>query len=187
MASPPSASGDFWVPLESNPAALTKFAHRLGVNAKWVFTDCIGLDEELLAMSPQPVVALLFLFPYSKMCQFKAEERETLEKKGQNISPKVYFMKQLVGNACGTVAMVHCIANNRDRLGVADNSFFSQFLEKTRQVNPEERGKLFGSENKLAEISESIAKDESTQTEAPAADANVDSHFICFTEIDGHL
>jgi len=185
MASPPER--DFWVPLESNPQALTKFAHRLGVQPKWVFSDCIGLDEELLAMSPQPVIALMFLFPYSKMMQFREEEAHKLEKAPQNISPKVYYMKQLVGNACGTVAMVHCIANNRDRLGVDDNSFFSKFLEKTRQANPEERGKMFGSENKLAEISESCAKDETTQTDAPAADANVDSHFICFTEIDGHL
>ena len=186
MASPPER--DFWVPLESNPQALTKFAHRLGVKPKWVFTDCIGLEEELLAMSPQPVIALIFLFPYSKMMQFREEDREALAKAGpQNISPKVYFMKQLVGNACGTVAMVHCIANNRDRLGVDDSSFFSKFLEKTRQVNPEERGKMFGSENQLAAISESIAKDDTTQTEAPAADADVDSHFICFTEVDGHL
>lgn len=189
MAAPPSSppASDFWVPLESNPAALTKFAHRLGVNPKWVFSDCLGLDEELLAMSPQPVVALVFLFPYSKMIQFREEEREKLEKAPQNISPKVYYMKQLVGNACGTVAMVHCIANNKDRLGVDNNSFFSKFLEKTRQVNPEERGKLFGTEDKLAEISESCARDDSTQTEAPAADANVDSHFVCFTEVDGHL
>lgn len=188
MAAPPSPpASDFWVPLESNPAALTKFAHRLGVNPKWVFSDCLGLDDELLAMSPQPVIALVFLFPYSKMIQFREEEREKLEKAPQNISPKVYYMKQLVGNACGTVAMVHCIANNKDRLGVDNNSFFSKFLEKTRQVNPEERGKLFGTEDKLAEISESCAKDESTQTEAPAADANVDSHFVCFTEVDGHL
>lgn len=177
----------FWVPLESNPAALTKFAHGLGVKPNWVFTDCIGLDEELLAMSPQPVIALVFLFPYSKMLQFREEERSKIEKAPQNISPKVYYMKQLVGNACGTVAMVHCIANNRDQLGIDENSFFSKFLEKTKQVNPEERGKLFGAEKPLAELSDNAAKDESTQTEAPAADANVDSHFVCFTEVDGHL
>ena len=28
----------------------------------------------------------------------------------------MYFMKQTIGNACGTVAMIHSIANNTDVL-----------------------------------------------------------------------
>ena len=28
----------------------------------------------------------------------------------------VYYMKQTVGNACGTVALVHALANNTDRI-----------------------------------------------------------------------
>ena len=32
------------------------------------------------------------------------------------MSPNVYFMKQTIGNACGTVAIIHSIANNTDVL-----------------------------------------------------------------------
>lgn len=34
----------------------------------------------------------------------------------QHVSEDVYFMKQTIGNACGTIAMLHAICNNQDRL-----------------------------------------------------------------------
>lgn len=29
-----------------------------------------------------------------------------------------YYMKQTIGNACGTIAMLHAIGNNTSRLGI---------------------------------------------------------------------
>ncbi len=52
------------------------------------------------------------------MKAFKEEEHDEIMKKGQHVSPNVYFMKQLVGNACGTVGVVHCLANNAKALGL---------------------------------------------------------------------
>ena len=37
------------------------------------------------------------------------------ENKDQEISPSVYFIKQTIGNACGTIALIHAVANNLDR------------------------------------------------------------------------
>ena len=48
----------------------------------------------------------------------------------------MYFMKQTIGNACGTVAIIHSIANNTDvlefgkaiigvKLSLARDNFFS--------------------------------------------------------------
>ena len=44
----------------------------------------------------------------------------------QDVSPNVYFMKQTIGNACGTVAIVHSIANNMDVLELVGKSYFEQ-------------------------------------------------------------
>jgi ubiquitin carboxyl-terminal hydrolase L3 len=177
---------DFWVPLESNPAVLSRFAASLGLPEKWGFSDCFGLDPELLAMLPQPCLALIFLFPYTKMAAYKAEQHDRLVASGQHISPQVYFMKQLVGNACGTVAVVHCLANNAQALGIKEG-FFTQLLERTRNLSPEQKGRSFGKEEGLAAAAHAAATDSSAQTEAPEADADVDSHFVCFTVVDGHL
>lgn len=47
--------------------------------------------------------------------EYKNKQEEEVEAAGQEVSDKVYFMKQFVGNACGTVALIHAIANNRDK------------------------------------------------------------------------
>ncbi len=48
--------------------------------------------------------------------QIKEEEKkqaEHIEKEGQTVHPEVYFMKQFVGNACGTVGILHALLNNQ--------------------------------------------------------------------------
>jgi Ubiquitin carboxyl-terminal hydrolase, family 1 len=70
--------------------------------------DAWGLDETMLSFQPQPVLAVIFLFPTSKCCRDKSANVVK--------SDDVWFMKQLVGNACGTVAVVHALANNRDAI-----------------------------------------------------------------------
>jgi len=56
----------------------------------------------------------------------KQKEHEKIEKEGQNVSNKVYYMKQLVGNACGTVAVMHALTNNiaNMAIGMATNFCF---------------------------------------------------------------
>lgn len=41
-----------------------------------------------------------------------------IEANGQQVSPSLYYMKQTIGNACGTIALLHAVANNRDALGI---------------------------------------------------------------------
>lgn len=41
----------------------------------------------------------------------------------QEVSPNVYFMKQTIGNACGTVAIIHSIANNTDVLELGKDQY----------------------------------------------------------------
>ncbi|WFD43673.1 ubiquitinyl hydrolase 1 [Malassezia psittaci] len=65
-----------WVPLEANPELFHEWSAKLGLDTqKCDFHDVYGLDEELLGMVPQPVHAVLLLFPLSP----KIEERHRSE------------------------------------------------------------------------------------------------------------
>ena len=47
---------------------------------------------------------------------FKQEEEEKLKDQRQDISPDVFFIKQTIGNACGTIGLIHAVANNKQHL-----------------------------------------------------------------------
>ena len=125
-----------WVALESNPELLTKFAELLGASTEEVvFGDCFGLDEELLAFVPKPVHALIFLYPSGDFEAAKEAQEAELKEKGQAISEKLWYTKQLVQNACGSIAVTHALSNAG--LSFKEGSFFSKFMEKTKDMNPQ--------------------------------------------------
>lgn len=174
-----------WLPLESNPAVMNKFMTGLGVPGAWQCTDVYGLDEELLAMVPQPVLSLILLHPLSgKEEEFAAQQEEKIDADGQEVSENVYFMKQCVGNACGTVALIHAIANNMGKIELDDGPL-KEFLEKTKEMSPEDKGTALENDEGISKAHEESAQE--GQTEAPDREAKLDMHFVAFVEVDGTL
>lgn len=174
-----------WLPLESNPAVMNKFLAGLGVPASWTIHDVYGLEEEMLNMVPQPVCAVILLYPFiEKGREFLKKSEEALEAEGQEISEKVYFMKQFVCNACGTVALIHAIANNTDKIELGDGAL-KDFMEKTMSLSPEERGHALEKDEGISKAHEESAQE--GQTEAPDREDVVNEHFIALVEVEGNL
>ncbi len=79
-------------------------------------------------------------------------------------------MKQTIGNACGTIGIIHSIANNTDRIALglhahtvaitshATEGFMKDFLEKAKNVSPDERAALLEADTAIA-----VAHEESAQ------------------------
>ncbi|XP_073111760.1 ubiquitin carboxyl-terminal hydrolase 3 isoform X3 [Elaeis guineensis] len=130
-----------WLPLEANPDVMNQFIWGLGVPEEEVeFNDVYGLDEELLEMVPKPVLAVMFLFPYT--AQIEAErkadrEQDSTEKKESG--KKVYFLKQTVGNACGTIGILHALGNATSEINLVEGSYFDRFYKSTANMDPYER------------------------------------------------
>lgn len=144
MSTPSNASHKRWLPLEANPEVMNHFCGILGLDTtQHSFSDVYGLDPDMLGFIPGPVRAILLLFPTGAQAEhFKEEEQQRIEQEGQILSQKVYFMKQNIGNACGTIALLHSIFNNMDRLKINNGSFLSRFYELSIEMTPFERAEL---------------------------------------------
>lgn len=169
------------------------FAHLIGIPKEFGFRDCFGLDDDCLSFIPPPHHGVVFLAPHSKMKPVKEEQERLLLEKlaGQDPSRvgegKVWYMKQLVGNACGTIAVLHVLANAvfSGRLSVAADSFLGKFMARCQDVSPLMRGQVFETSEGIEEVHMQCAR--TGQTATPEADAPVDSHFVAFTFADGRL
>ncbi|KAM7255926.1 hypothetical protein ACFE04_011667 [Oxalis oulophora] len=169
-----------WLPLEANPDIMNQFLWGLGLSMKEVECfDVYGLDDELLAMVPQPVVAVLFLYPLTSQTEAERAQQENMK---QDPSSKVYFMKQTVGNACGTVGLLHAVGNVTSEIKLSEGSYLDRFFTSTANMNPLERAKFLENDGEM-EVAHSVA---ATAGETEASD-NVDTHFICFSCVEGGL
>lgn len=98
------------------------------------------------------------------------------------VPEELYFIKQYVPNACGTIALIHAVANMKD-IEINDG-FFKEFIEKTRDMNPEERGKLLENDETLSKTHQELAEEGQT-THNP--EEPVLLHFIAFVNKNGTL
>jgi len=169
-----------WVPLESNPELFNDWAHKVGLlesDAK--FEDVYGLDDELLLLVPRPVKALVLLFPIRGKLEelSKAEEAEIKEKGQVPIDPTVFWIKQTIGNACGTIGLLHALTNAQ--VTYEPLSPITQFIDACENKTPQERAEFLESTKIFADIHAAAAAGGQT---APPKDLDTDLHFTCFVQ-----
>ncbi|KAL0221983.1 hypothetical protein RCL1_001837 [Eukaryota sp. TZLM3-RCL] len=179
------ASPRVWIPLEANPEVLTALIHKLGVPTDYIFHDVYGLDPELLQMVPQPVHALLFLFPINKQTQ----ELPTPENTDGDIPLRTFFAKQTIPNACGTMALIHSILNTPEIVDkLPQDSWFLKFLHNSLSLSPDQRAEVLNQDETLSQChTESSHAGQSTVPITEEELENVWLHFIAFVPIDNKL
>ncbi|KAK7030738.1 ubiquitin carboxyl-terminal hydrolase [Favolaschia claudopus] len=166
-----------WIPLESNPDVLNAWAKKAGMASNVEFGDVYGFDDSLLAMVPQPVKAVVLLFPISKESEARrTKEDSEIATNGQpELDPTILWIKQTISNACGTMGLIHAIANSD--VTVAPMSPLAKFIEQCIDKTPEERSKLLETTPLFADIHAQAAS--SGQSAVPT-NLDTDLHFTCF-------
>lgn len=177
---PVGHSGGRWIPLESNPDAFNMWAQKAGLVASQArFEDVYGLDDELLAMVPSPVKAVVLLFPI----EAEGEERRKrddamITKEGQPmLDNTIFWMKQTISNACGTIALIHSLANSGATF--TPTSSLQKFIIECQDKTPLERAHILATTPLFANIHAETASSGLNQT-APGLDTEL--HFTCFVE-----
>ena len=187
-----------WLPIEFNPEMMYKFLHNCGLPTdKWAISVFYGLDAALLSILPHHVVSLTLLFPINEKYEEYCRKQEAdLIGSTQKIPKDLYFMKQTISNACGTVAMIHAVANNLEHIQLEEGSFLKNFFEETVNKTPEERALALESDDGICAIHDQVAQESQTNPKTPnLEDGDVGCvrlcklcyHYVTFVENGGHM
>ncbi|KAI5290592.1 ubiquitinyl hydrolase 1 [Ascosphaera aggregata] len=178
-----------FVPLENNPEVMSQLIHKLGVANSLSFSDVFSIDEpELLGFVPRPSLALLLVFPVSATYEMARVEEDSDREvySGSGSGEPVMWFKQTIRNACGLIGLLHAVANGGAKSQITPGSDLDQLLNEAEPLQPLERADLLYKSQAL----ESAHADAASlgDTSAPAAEDNVDLHFVCFVKgADGRL
>lgn len=180
------------IPLESNPDVLNKYLEKLGFpTALYKLHDVLGLEDWAFDMVPSPVKGVVFLYPITdEQEKARADEAKKIEADGQEVSESLYYTKQSVPNACGTVALTHIAANIAKQTGgdveLAKDSWFATFLDTTKDKSADERAELMDVGD-FAETLEEAHQSSAAEGQTAPPERQVATHFIAFIIKDGNL
>ncbi|KAJ3061284.1 Ubiquitin carboxyl-terminal hydrolase isozyme L3 [Podochytrium sp. JEL0797] len=175
-----------WLPLESNPEVMNDFLAKLGLPSEnnVSFSDVWGLDPDALAFLPQPIKALLLLFPCSAVDKGAPIGTVVPAASLPEHPDAPFFIKQTIGNACGTMAILHAIANNRNTLDMGSGAMHN-IMTRLTPLSPAERAAALESDTDLERIHQQSSLE--GQTAAPSAEDEVDLHFVAFVGINNKV
>jgi ubiquitin carboxyl-terminal hydrolase L3 len=94
---------------------LTQYTQALGLSPALAFHDVYSITEpELLAFVPRPVHALLLVFPVTSIYEnyrLEQDKGRDLYLGEEHVHGEVMWFRQTIGNACGTMGVIHAVFN----------------------------------------------------------------------------
>jgi len=147
-------------------------------------TDVWGLDPDLLQMVPSPVKALILLFPMTEASEkFMTKRAEELNV-NEEVPSSLFYTRQTVSNACGTVALLHAVGNSG--LELDQGSALEVYFKDTKPLTAEDRGTFLETCEPVATLHKTHAET-GNSTETPALEDEAEHHFIAFINHNGSL
>lgn len=172
----------------SPPSVQQQYLDKLGFPVSMFrFHDVMSTEEWALEMIPQPALAVVMLFPIKDASEkHKDDEDARIKASGQVVAPSLYFTKQIIGNACGTIGILHSVANVSAPTGgmvpLREGSYFDKYITRTLAMTPEERAVALEEDDEIeAEHGEISLAGQSEVVQ------DVNTHFVAFVEKEGSL
>ncbi|RDL30651.1 Ubiquitin carboxyl-terminal hydrolase [Venustampulla echinocandica] len=191
VASAPNESPDVpasrkaFVPLENNPEVMSSLVHKLGLSSALSFHDVFSIDDpELLAFVPRPASALLLVFPISKSYEtFRVQEdADSKAYEGKGPQEPVIWYKQTIRNACGLIGILHAVSNGSAKNFIESGSDLDKLVQDATPLAPIDRADLLYNSQALERAHQGAAA--GGQSNAPAAEDDIDLHYVCFVKDD---
>jgi ubiquitin carboxyl-terminal hydrolase L3 len=196
----PAQTHQKWFPLESNPVLINKYIEAMGFGTElYQFCDVYSTEEWALEMIPAPVAAVVLLYPLTAV-QLQHEKKEEEEQEvaaadsDKNTGNDVWFMKQRIGNACGTVGILHSLLNAGPTVldaSLRSDSWLAQFRDATASIDSDaiHKAELLENDPIISTMHDTATSDAANATDRGQIDDhdNLITHFIALVRVNGKL
>ncbi|KUI66337.1 Ubiquitin carboxyl-terminal hydrolase isozyme L3 [Cytospora mali] len=185
------AEQKWWIILENNPEVMNALKERLGLSDDLQFYDVYSLDEpELLAHIPRPAYALLVIIPLTEVWdeERKTEDSAKEDYAGFGEDESVIWFKQTIGNACGSIGVLHSVINGPASKHIIPGSGFDEIRRAAIPLKVSERAQMLYDSETFEAAHRSVANLGDTAAPTPHDGHHVGQHFVSFVKADdGHL
>ena len=192
----PASPEKRWFPLESNPSLLNQYISKLGFDTNMHgFTDVFSTEQWALDMVPHPVFAVMVLFPMTEKIKNKRKQLHTNSLAGKSdtasssVDNGVWYIKQRIRNACGTIAVLHALANVPKTIQetcIRPSSWLHSFMQNCpASSSPTEKAMHLENDTTIETYHEDATND--GQTSRGNMEDDIDLHFISFVHVNGKL
>jgi ubiquitin carboxyl-terminal hydrolase L3 len=177
--------------LENNPAVFNALSAKLGLSPDLEWHDIYSLTEpSLLSLIPRPVLALLVIMPFTPAWR---ANRMVEDKDKPLIYPRkgpqepVLWFKQTIGEACGSIGLIHCLLNGPAKFHVVGGSWLARIKDEAVDLGMDERAKLLYDSQELEVAHQSVAEMGDSRMPSLDGEGHVGQHFVAFVKDGGKL
>lgn len=176
---------------------MNDYCQKLGFNTDlYEWTDVFSADDWALDMIPQPVAAVIMLYPLTeKQTAHESQEGSSTAAAADsnNNNNSVWFTKQRIGNACGTIGVLHSLLNTPEPLDhFRPGSWLESFQASTATGTPVERAERLEGDATIRGLHDAATTSTENQTSRGALDDRLVTHFVALVcrnnvlyELDG--
>ena len=170
---------------------MNALARKLGLSDDLAFHDVYSLDDpELLAFIPRPAHALLVIMPATASWEADRESEDAGKPEYEGAGPDepVVWFQQTIGDACGSIGLLHCLINGAAVASIRPGSDLANIREEAIPLHMTDRAEMLYNSEAFEAAHASVAG--LGDTAAPGKDdtAHAGQHFVAFVKgDDGHL
>jgi len=175
-----------WFPLESNPALINAYIQKLGFDTSiYQFVDVFSTEDWALEMITQPVTAVLMLYPLTEKQTSNTQDDIVATSEMQD---KVWFTKQRIGNACGTIGLLHSLLNAPEPRLFQKNSWLENFMKDCPiTLDPIAKAERLEQDSDIEKMHDEATSSEANATDRGNSEEEVLTHFIALVNVDNKL
>ena len=193
-ASSSSSKKNKWFPLESNPALMNDYIQQLGFDTSlYEFVDVFSFEDWALDMIPQPVAAVLVLYPLTDKLEHRPQPVAAKDDSSVSSDSNVWFIKQRIGNACGTIGLLHALLNvapvQLQQYAIRPDSWLAHFAhECPTSMDPVSKAERLEANDTIASLHDAATSNpQFNQTSRGNRDDDIDTHFMALVCVQNAL